>query len=135
MNLEIVIPDRVIDSPHKELINDYIKRISPYAKVKLQFGKQARKSKEKSRKESAYKIRIDSECDLISSEELAKKFRNWANHSIGDISFYIGFDELIGEDESFGLISFAPSNQMTVSILVEQIFRAYTIIHGRKYHK
>ncbi len=135
MKINIVIPDRGIDSPHKELIDDYIKRISPYSKVKLNFGKASRKSKKKILDDKAYKVRIDGDSTPISSEELAEKFKTWGNRSVGDISFYIGYEEVINEDESFALLTFNPSNQMMVSVLVEQIFRAYTIINGRKYHK
>ena len=77
---------------------------------------------------------------MVSSEGLAKKL-DQAAMSHGAITFIIGgsegvgnlLDSLINDKISFGQITLP--HQLFRVVLVEQIYRAFTILNNEKYHK
>lgn len=91
--------------------------------------------------ERAYRIALCVEGKQLSSEELAALIDNKATEGFSELVFVIGaFDGLPEEVKkachlrlSFSKMTF-PHQLMRV-ILNEQIYRAFTIIAGSKYHK
>ncbi|MFA6947580.1 MAG: 23S rRNA (pseudouridine(1915)-N(3))-methyltransferase RlmH [Eubacteriales bacterium] len=89
----------------------------------------------------AYKIALCVEGKQLSSEELAEKLGSVALSGVSQIDFVIGGSEGLSESVkaacdlrlSFSRMTF-PHRLMRV-ILLEQIYRAFTIMNGEKYHK
>ncbi len=89
----------------------------------------------------ARKVALCVEGKQMSSEELASYVEKLPNSGISELCFVIGaFDGLSEEVKakcdlrlSFSKMTF-PHRLMRV-ILLEQIYRAFTIINGGKYHK
>ena len=87
------------------------------------------------------KIALCVEGKQLSSEELASKIESVTSSGISEITFVIGDSDGMGEDVkaecdlrlSFSKMTF-PHQLMRV-ILLEQIYRAFTIINNGKYHK
>jgi 23S rRNA (pseudouridine1915-N3)-methyltransferase len=77
----------------------------------------------------------------ISSHELAEKIENWQNRGLKEIAFVIGGAEGVSsevvEKADFGLslslLTF--THEMARVVLLEQLYRAYTIIKGFPYQK
>lgn len=77
----------------------------------------------------------------ISSHQLAEKIENWQNRSFKEISFIIcGQDGASREvvekaDYSLSLSRLTLTHETARVILIEQLYRAYTIIKGFPYQK
>jgi 23S rRNA (pseudouridine1915-N3)-methyltransferase len=76
----------------------------------------------------------------MSSINMADKFTNWANKGYSGFDFFIGgafgFSEEIKKKANY-LLSLSPmtlTHQMIRLLLVEQIYRSFTIIRKEKYH-
>lgn len=76
-----------------------------------------------------------------SSEELASFFAEKANSGAGDIAFVIGSSHGIAQEikaaarEKMSMSKMTFPHQLARVMLLEQIYRAYTITSGIKYHK
>ena len=90
---------------------------------------------------NGYLILLDRQGKEISSEDLAESLQNIQNNGISEISFIIGGSNGVNQklksvcDEvvSFGKITFP--HQLFRVVLVEQIYRAFSINAGMPYHK
>ena len=93
------------------------------------------------KEKKGYKIALCVEGKQMSSEELSSRLDGLATSGISDVTFVIGDSDGMGEDVkalcdyrlSFSKMTF-PHQLMRV-ILLEQIYRAFTIINNGKYHK
>lgn len=123
-----------IGKPYLELIEEYKKRLSKDAKVELV---PMERIKEKDPK--AYRIAIRRGAPLLSSEELAAELQSLALQSKSRLGFYIepveGSAEREEADFAFALLTNRASEEMIISVLIEQIYRAFSIQKGRSYHK
>lgn len=86
-------------------------------------------------------IILDKRGTLLSSEQLAGKIQNLQNRSVPDICFAIGGplgfpqEALSKADFVFSLSPMTFTHEMTRLILLEQLYRAFTILRNEKYHK
>ena len=139
----------------KEAINEYSKRISKFAKIniievdeiKLQ-NKDENKVKEKEGeellkriKDSEYLIALDLNKKEYDSLSLASHFSSLIDSGKGEIAFVIGgsygLSDLVKSKANL-LLSFSAftfPHQLFRIMLLEQIYRAYTIVNNITYHK
>lgn len=104
------------------------------------LNREAAKIKEKSMK-GAYKIALCIEGKKLSSEDFSNLIYNNKAQNVPCIEFYIGSSHGLSNEIkqscdlmlSFSDMTF-PHRLMRV-ILIEQIYRAYTIYNGIRYHK
>ena len=138
---------------YKEAINEYSKRISRFAELKIiELKEHVAASKfetEVALKKDAVEIKkhlkghivvLDIKGKMLSSEDLSKKIEKISLTS-SEISFVIGASNGI-HDEIKNLanekISFSPltfPHQLMRVIFLEQLYRAFTISNGISYHK
>jgi len=77
----------------------------------------------------------------LSSHKLAGEVENWQNRGLKEITFIIGGAEGVSSkvvenaDFSLSLSSFTLTHDAARVILIEQLYRAYTIINGFPYQK
>ncbi len=128
----------------KEWINEYLKRFTKYCNLEFLEIKESNKKQEgeellKRIKEDDFVIVLDFRGNQVSSEELAQVIKKEIMQK--NISFIIGGPEGLSEKIlnkahlklSFSRMTF--THQMIRLFLIEQIYRAFTIIKGEKYHK
>ena len=90
---------------------------------------------------SSFVCVLDVKGRSISSPELAKEIENWQNRGLKEITFIIGGAEGVSsrvvEKAEFSLsLSFLTfTHEAARVILLEQLYRAYTIIRGFPYQK
>ena len=139
----------------KEAIDEYKKRISRFAEIKIIELKEnapknntageilncLKKDAEEIKKHiKGYPICLDVKGKLLTSEDFSKKITN-LTLSTSEISFIIGASNGIDEEIKnlcIDKISFSPMtfpHQLMRVIFLEQLYRAFTIINNISYHK
>ncbi|WP_027308670.1 23S rRNA (pseudouridine(1915)-N(3))-methyltransferase RlmH [Caloramator sp. ALD01] len=159
MNITIVSVGKLKEKYLKEGINEYLKRLSKYAKVDIievpdekapenlsKREEEMVKEKEgqgilKYIKENMYVIVLDIKGKQLSSEELADFLSQRAILGESNIAFVIGGSLGLSQTVlnranyklSFSKMTFP--HQLMRLILLEQIYRGFRIINGEPYHK
>lgn len=134
----------------RTLQDEYLQRLSHFVKFDIAEIResQAFETKETEGKrilenlnQSSFVCLLDVKGNEISSHQLAGKVENWQNRSVKEIAFVIcGQDGASSEvvekaDYSLSLSRLTLTHEMARVVLVEQLYRAYTIIKGFPYQK
>ncbi|WP_286230293.1 23S rRNA (pseudouridine(1915)-N(3))-methyltransferase RlmH [Neobacillus mesonae] len=159
MNISIITVGKLKEKYLKLGIEEYVKRLSAYAKVEIIEVADEKAPEELSELEmlqvkqkegerilakisaDTYVIALAIKGKMQSSEELADTLDKLATYGKSKIAFVIGgslglSDEVVhrsNEKLSFSRMTFP--HQLMRLILVEQVYRAYRINRGEPYHK
>lgn len=154
--INIIAVGKLQESYFKEAVNEYLKRLSGYTKVNIYEINECKLHGNNikdilkvinvegdiiTKKLTGYTIALDSRGENFTSLEFAEFIDQKHIQGISELTFIIGGSYGLSEKVldkckkilSFG--SFTYPHQMMRMILIEQIYRAYTIISGSKYHK
>jgi 23S rRNA (pseudouridine1915-N3)-methyltransferase len=115
-------------------------------KILSSKGEQTIKLKEAERilsqiSKGALVVTLDRQGDQITSAELAAFLQQQMNQGCGEMTFIIGGALGLGEsilksaDRVLSLSKMTFTHEMSRLILLEQLYRAFTILKGTKYHK
>jgi 23S rRNA (pseudouridine1915-N3)-methyltransferase len=151
--LKILCVGKIKENFIKDGINEYAKRINGYDKFQITEVKEFNQKTIKQNmfdegtcilneiSDKDFVITLEIKGKILSSEELAEKLTEITNYHSTKIVFVIGgsngLDERVIERSNFHL-SFSRltfPHQLMRLILVEQIYRALTIINHQEYHK
>jgi 23S rRNA (pseudouridine1915-N3)-methyltransferase len=139
MNIKVIVYGKINEKFAREGIQEYVKRLSRYCKIKLVEAKnEVQVLKEIS--EKAYLIEIHTEGENISSEDLSTTISNLGIGGNSDITFIVSNFTLPPEVNNKVHFRMAIS-KMTMDLnilsitLCEQIYRAYRILTNEPYHK
>jgi 23S rRNA (pseudouridine1915-N3)-methyltransferase len=127
---------KTFKGPVSELVDDYMKRIQRYAPAEIIEAKSIKKQSRE-----GIHIVLSPSGKIMSSKAFAKFIEDSLNSSVKHLFFYTGAPE--GHVEAFEkeadlLLSFSKmtfNHQLIRVMLLEQVYRAFTIIRGEKYHK
>ncbi len=152
MKINIVCVGKIKETFFTQAINEYLKRLSRFADMKIIEVDEASKIsnlEQKSKIEgekllekcSGTIVALDGGGKLLSSPEIAEYIHKKEVQGTSTISFVIGGSnglskEVLSRSDlilSFGKITFP--HQLFRVVLTEQIYRAFTIIDGLPYHK
>ncbi|WP_160724561.1 23S rRNA (pseudouridine(1915)-N(3))-methyltransferase RlmH [Bacillus sp. USDA818B3_A] len=159
MNISIITVGKLKEKYLRQGIDEYLKRLSAYAKIEIvevadekapeelsELEMQQVKQKEGERilakiSQDTYVYALAIQGKLQSSEELADSLDKLATYGKSKIAFVIGgslglSNEVIkrsNEQLSFSRMTFP--HQLMRLILVEQIYRAFRINRNEPYHK
>ena len=132
-------------------IEDYLKRLNKYTRVSsVKFKDSNRKEVSERKKEEGAAIlnKLKSDDHLILLDENGKSFTSvkwarkindeWSRHkrTVFLIGGAYGVDSFIKDraNETLRLSDLTFPHEIARLVLVEQIYRAYTILNGEKYH-
>ncbi len=129
--------------------NEYVKRICKYTKIEIIELKEVlannidtilkEEGKEIAKNLKGYTIKMAIKGEMLDSIELAKKIENITINNHPDITFIIGGSYGIDDsikcnfELSFSKMTFP--HQLSRVMLLEQIYRSYSILNHSKYHK
>ncbi|MEH7345873.1 23S rRNA (pseudouridine(1915)-N(3))-methyltransferase RlmH [Bacillus sp. JJ1532] len=159
MNISIVTVGKLKEKYLKQGIDEYLKRLSAYAKMDIIEVPDEKAPEELSETEmlqvkqkegerilakinpDAHVIALAIEGKMKSSEELADTLDKLATYGKSKVAFVIGGSLGLSEDVlkraneklSFSKMTFP--HQLMRLVLVEQVYRAYRINRGEPYHK
>lgn len=156
MNIKIIALGKIKEKFLKDGINEFLKRLTPYASVEITelpaieikdehlTDKILREEGEKILsciKPQSFVITMEIQGKQLSSEDFAKKIEELTNDGISEIVFVIGsscgISEIVSKRADFKLSMSKMTflHQFARLILIEQIYRAFKIIKGETYHK
>ncbi len=118
---------------HLSMIKEYVKRLSKYAKIEIIYGNK----KINKLSNNSFVFLIDNS-KTFSSEKLAKKINELRVSSISEVIFIYDIKQLENFDispESFSISTMNFTESTSISVLLEQIYRAYKILNNENYHK
>ncbi|ADG81026.1 23S rRNA (pseudouridine(1915)-N(3))-methyltransferase RlmH [Thermincola potens] len=159
MHINIIAVGKIKEKYLIAGINEYLKRLKPYAKVEVTEVPDEREPENASAaeqelvreregenilrhiKQGATVVALAIDGKMLSSEGLADQLRNWALQGKSELCFVIGGSlglhkkvlERADLQLSFGKMTFP--HRLVRLVLVEQIYRAFKINRGEKYHK
>jgi 23S rRNA (pseudouridine1915-N3)-methyltransferase len=150
MKFRFVWIGKTKDKNWRVLQEEYLGRLSHFVKFEITEIKESAayetKEVEGNRilgnlNQSSFVCLLDVKGSEISSHQLAEKIENWQNRSHKEIAFVIcGQDGASSEvveraDYSLSLSRLTLTHEMARVVLIEQLYRAYTIIKGFPYQK
>ncbi|HHU43419.1 MAG: 23S rRNA (pseudouridine(1915)-N(3))-methyltransferase RlmH [Bacillota bacterium] len=145
MTINLIAVGSLKEKYWTDAIKEYQKRLSRFCKLNIIETPEARTKEEEIKniikKIKGYSILFDIKGKLLSSEEFSAVFSKKLLEGISCFSLIIGGSEGVDESlkkqvdliVSFGKVTY-PHQLMRV-ILIEQIYRAITIINNITYHK
>ena len=159
MNISIITVGKLKEKYLKQGIDEYLKRLSAYAKMEIIEVPDEKAPEELSETEmlqvkqkegerilakinpDAHVIALAIEGKMKSSEELADSMDKLATYGKSKVAFVIGGslglseDVLKRADEKLSFSRMTFPHQLMRLVLVEQVYRAFRINRGGPYHK
>jgi len=121
----IVVPEEKIPSRGKR---EYIRE------------QEGRRIRAKIRPE-VFTVLVDERGNSLSSEAFARSLETWSSSGLKEVAFILGgpygLDDSLKEKADFrlSLASMTLTHGLAKMLLLEQIYRAFTILRGEPYHK
>lgn len=144
MKLKIAWIGKTKDPSIQTLTNEYLKRIARFAKVEgLALPDEAAllRLREKSGARPAHALVLfDSRGKQLSSEEFAQFLQNHLDRNPQPLALAIGPADGFHEDSRKSAMAILSLGKMTLPhelarvVLLEQVYRAFTILKGHPYH-
>ena len=156
MNIKIIALGKIKEKFLKDGIDEFLKRLSPYTSLEITeispieikdenlIEKTLKEEGEKILsliKDDSYVITMEIQGKQLSSEEFANKINEITMNGTSELVFIIGsshgLSPIVSTRANFrmSLSKMTFLHQFTRLILVEQIYRAFKILKGEKYHK
>ena len=152
MRLRVIWTGKTKNAQLRALIDEYLKRLSRFARCEIsEFRESADGTKagiDKDSKritdglhEGAVNVLLDPEGTEWSSEQLARAMQRWQDSGTKEVTFIVGGPSGVSKelaaraDKRWSLSRLTLTHEMARVVLMEQLYRAYTIIHGLPYQK
>jgi 23S rRNA (pseudouridine1915-N3)-methyltransferase len=152
MRFRIIWTGKTRDARLRALVDDYAGRLSHFVRCEVtELREPGRVDKAGIDKETkritdalrpgAITVLLDPEGSEWTSHQLAEQVRSWEGNGIKEVAFVVGGPhgvtrELIERaDKRWSLSRLTLTHEMARVLLLEQLYRAYTIIHGLPYQK
>lgn len=148
MKVKVVLAGKVKDINYQEILREYVKRIKGFVDfefIDLRIAEDAPLSEKGSLKlldmgKDSYKIVLDVDGESFTSESFAYFLDETLNNK-KNVIFYIGGAFGLGKEfvqkcnKSISLSKMTMAHKIALVVLMEQIYRAFTILGGHPYHK
>ena len=146
MKFRFVWVGKTKDKNWRALQEEYLQRLSHFVRCEITEIKDAAKEIESKRilenvNQTNFVCLLDVEGRSISSHKLAEEIEKWQNRALKEIVFVIGgangvSSEVVEKaDYSLSLSFLTLTHEMARVVLLEQLYRAHTIIKGFPYQK
>lgn len=151
MRVEVVAVGKVRNGALRELCDDYSARCRRYLELEVIEVRESRREIARALREEAeamqraatpgYWIALDERGASWRSVELADKLEGWMMRAVRSVSLFIGSARgldaslLDACDTTLRLSAMTLPHEMARMLLLEQLYRANTIVRGEPYHK
>ena len=147
MRFRFVWIGKTRDKNWRALQDEYLARLSHFIKCEIVEVKEGGGTEIEGKRilenlnQSQFALLLDIKGNLISSRQLSGEIEKWQNRALKEIVFIVGGAEGVAgavverADFSLSLSSFTFTHDAARVILLEQLYRAFTIIKGFPYQK
>ena len=153
MRMRVIWPGKTRNAHFRALINDYLKRLTHFVRCEITELREARGAetpagidKDSKRisdalRSGAITVLLDPNGNEWSSRELAAQIERWESLGIKEVAFVVGGPNGVSSqlssraEKRWSLSRLTLTHEMARVFLLEQLYRAYTIIHGLPYQK
>jgi len=155
MKISLVVVGKPANPHYQALMEIYLGRLRHYLATEVETvaaEKITRLAAEEVRNREAerlllqiaphdYCIVLDRKGSACDSERLAKKLNGWLSSSRKRLCFIIGGPLGLGEsirrraDETLSLSELTFAHELSLVIMLEQLYRSFSILRGENYHK
>ncbi len=146
MNIRIFAAGKPALQYAKSGIEEYLKRLKRSAKVELTYVKAGSSEKVSadllSRTEGSFRIALDERGDQWTTADFVRRVNAWeVEPGLKSVSFLIGASDGHTEelrkraDETWALSSLTLQHELALVVLLEQVYRAFSIKRGEPYHR
>lgn len=152
MRIRIIWTGKTRDARLRALIEDYAERLSHFARCEVtelrELGRTDKTGIDKETKRISDALRPGSITVLLdpdgtewTSQQLAAQVQKWEGNGIKEVAFVVGGPSGLAEDlktradKRWSLSRLTLTHEMARVLLLEQLYRAYTIVHGLPYQK
>ena len=153
MRLRVIWTGKTKDTRLRELQLDYEKRLSHFTRCevveiresagagsKAGIAKDSRSISDRL-SDGAVAVLLDPNGSDWSSKDLAAQIQRWENQGTKEVAFIVGGPHGVSPElaeraqQRWSLSRLTLTHEMARVVLLEQLYRAYTIIHGLPYQK
>ena len=147
MRFRFIWVGKTRDRNWKALQDDYLKRLSRFVPCEVAETRDANHTEIDSKRilellnPKTFAVLLDVGAKAVSSQELAAKVEGWQNRGLKEISFIIGGADGVASvvaeraDDRLSLSFLTFTHEMARVVLLEQLYRAFTILRGFPYQK
>jgi 23S rRNA (pseudouridine1915-N3)-methyltransferase len=153
MRVRIIWLGKTRDAHLRALIEEYLKRLSPFVRCEITELRETRQADSKSGidkdsrrisdalQSAAHVVLLDPGGVQWSSAELAAEIEQWENGAIKEVVFVVGGPGGVSRqvveraNKLMSLSRLTFTHEMARVLLLEQLYRAFTINHRLPYHK
>jgi 23S rRNA (pseudouridine1915-N3)-methyltransferase len=153
MRLRLIWTGKTRDAHLRALVDDYLGRLSHFVKCEISefrespsSGKRMGIDRDSKRisdglHDGAVNVLLDPEGTEWSSEQLAREIQQWQDSGTKEVTFIVGGPNGVSTElaarasKRWSLSRLTLTHEMARVVLLEQLYRAYTIIHGLPYQK
>jgi 23S rRNA (pseudouridine1915-N3)-methyltransferase len=152
MRFRIIWTGKTRDARLRALIEDYAERLSHFVRCEVteikERGRTDKTGIDNETKRISDALRSGSLTVLLdpagaewTSHELAAQVKGWEDNGVKEVAFVIGGPNGFGPellaraDKRWSLSRLTLTHEMARVLLLEQLYRAYTIVHGLPYQK
>ncbi len=152
LKIRVVAVGGIKESFYREAVNEYVKRLGKWVKVEISEAEEASHLDDPAKKREAeaegilrrvkgQMVLLDVKGKRVKSEDIAELLSRSALQGNSEVTFVIGGSNGVAEEVkkkaneilSFGDITLP--HQLFRVVLMEQLYRAETILHNASYHK
>ena len=153
MRLRVIWTGKTRDAHLRALADEYLKRLSAFVKCEVSEFRESRSGDDKvdidrdSKRisdglhEGAINVLLDPAGSEWTSPELAAEMQRWQDGGTKEVTFIVGGPSGVSSalsqrvSKRWSLSRLTLTHEMARVVLLEQLYRAYTIIHGLPYQK
>jgi len=152
LKIQVLGIGKIREPYFREAVEEYSRRIGYYVPIRVRDAAKeisgsdqdlvtAYDRLKKDHQKADLKVALDRKGQVMSSEDLAAWFEKAMLNSVDLVSFIVGGPyglagaAIADSDQTLSLGAMTIPHQMARLLLVEQIYRAFTIIRGEPYHK
>jgi 23S rRNA (pseudouridine1915-N3)-methyltransferase len=156
MQMQLLVTGRVRDMHLKALEAEYLKRLPPHWQFLLRELPESGEAEAAVARQAesggqlvalaglpapAVRVVLDERGEAISSRQLAERMERWQNQSVKCVALLVGGATGVSKEVvqradwvwSLGPLTFP--HQLVRTLVLEQLYRAHTIMVGHPYHK
>jgi 23S rRNA (pseudouridine1915-N3)-methyltransferase len=153
MLVRVIWTGKTRNAQLRALIDDYHKRLTRFSRCEITEFRESADTDEKAGidkdskrisdglHERAVNVLLDPDGAEWSSTQLAKEIQRWQDSGTKEVAFIVGGPSGVSAqlsarvDKKWSLSRLTLTHEMARVVLLEQLYRAYTIIHGLPYQK